>query len=136
VIDPTVLLMDEPFSALDVLTAETLRTDFIDLWVARKLPMQAVLIVTHNIEEAVSVCDRILILSGRPARITAEIPVTLQHPRNRLEPAFREIVDQIYSILTSRLAESIAQDRAVAGSGAQALPDATPHAIGALIDTL
>ena len=77
VVHPAILLMDEPFSALDVLTAETLRTDFLDLWLEGKLPIQSVLMVTHNIEEAVLMCDRILVLSSNPGRISLELPVTL-----------------------------------------------------------
>ncbi|WP_155640049.1 ABC transporter ATP-binding protein, partial [Burkholderia territorii] len=68
VVDPTILLMDEPFSALDVLTAETLRTDLLDLWTQGRMPIKSVLIVTHNIEEAVFMCDRILVLSSNPGR--------------------------------------------------------------------
>lgn len=73
VVDPAVLLMDEPFSALDVLTAENLRTDFMDLWIGRQLSIQSVLLVTHNIEEAALMCDRVLVLSSNPSRIAAEI---------------------------------------------------------------
>src|SRR6516165_4357361 len=110
--DPVVLLMDEPFSALDVLTAETLRTDFLDLWTEHQLPTKAVLMVTHNIEEAVLVCDRILVLASNPGRIAAEIQVPLPQPRDRLDAAFHGIVDEIYSILTSRITEAIgAQSR-------------------------
>ncbi|MBY4871434.1 MULTISPECIES: ABC transporter ATP-binding protein, partial [Burkholderia] len=69
VVDPTILLMDEPFSALDVLTAETLRTDLLDLWTQGRMPIKSVLIVTHNIEEAVFMCDRILVLSSNPGRV-------------------------------------------------------------------
>ena len=82
--DPILLLMDEPFSALDVLTAETLRTDFLDLWIDHKLPTKAVLMVTHNIEEAVTMCDRIVVLGSDPGHIAAEMPVSLPQPR---EPA-------------------------------------------------
>lgn len=77
--------MDEPFSALDVLTAENLRTDFLDLWVERELPTKSVLMVTHNIEEAVLMCDRLVVLSSNPGRIAEEIPVALPRPRNRLD---------------------------------------------------
>ena len=89
VVHPDLLLMDEPFSALDVLTAETLRTDLIDLWIEGRLPIKSVLMVTHNIEEAVLMCDRILVFSSNPGRVAAEIKVDLPHPRNRLDPAFR-----------------------------------------------
>jgi NitT/TauT family transport system ATP-binding protein len=102
VTDPTILLMDEPFSALDVLTAETLRTDFLDLWTEKKLPIESVLLVTHNIEEAVFMCDRILVFSSNPGRVVAEIKVPFQHPRNRLDPRFRQLVDEIYARMTTR----------------------------------
>ncbi|VVE51130.1 nitrate ABC transporter ATP-binding protein [Pandoraea iniqua] len=102
VVNPTLLLMDEPFSALDVLTAETLRTDLLDLWSQRQLPIKSILIVTHNIEEAVFMCDRILVLSSNPGRVVAEIKVPFPHRRNRLDPAFRKMVDEIYALMTSR----------------------------------
>ena len=102
VVDPTLLLMDEPFSALDVLTAETLRTDLLDLWNERRLKIKSVLIVTHNIEESVFMCDRILVLSSNPGRVIAEIQVPFAHPRNRLDPAFRRLVDDIYARMTAR----------------------------------
>ena len=85
VVEPTILLLDEPFSALDVLTAETIRTDLLDLWIERRLPTKSMLLVTHNIEEAVFMCDRILIFSSNPGRVAAEIEVTFPHPRNRLD---------------------------------------------------
>ncbi|HYB11398.1 MAG TPA: nitrate/sulfonate/bicarbonate ABC transporter ATP-binding protein [Alphaproteobacteria bacterium] len=102
VVDPETLLMDEPFSALDVLTAETLRTDFLDLWTEKRMPIKSVLIVTHNIEEAVFMCDRILLFSSNPGRVIAEIKVPFAHPRNRLDPAFRQLVDDIYAKMTAR----------------------------------
>ena len=102
VVNPTLLLMDEPFSALDVLTAETLRTDLLDLWLSDKLPIKSILIVTHNIEEAVFMCDRILLLAANPGRLAAEIKIEFPHPRNRLDPAFRQRVDDIYAKMTAR----------------------------------
>jgi NitT/TauT family transport system ATP-binding protein len=102
VVHPELLLMDEPFSALDVLTAETLRTDLIDLWVDGKLPIKSILMVTHNIEEAVLMCDRILVFSSNPGRVEAEFRVDLPHPRNRLDPVFRRLVDTIYTRMTQR----------------------------------
>jgi NitT/TauT family transport system ATP-binding protein len=98
---PNLLLLDEPFSALDVLTAETLRTDFLDLWCEGRMPIKAVLIVTHNIEEAVLMCDRILVFSTNPGRVIAELRVDLPYPRNRQDPAFRMLVDSIYARMTS-----------------------------------
>jgi NitT/TauT family transport system ATP-binding protein len=102
VVHPDLLLMDEPFSALDVLTAETLRTDLIDLWMDGKLPVKSILMVTHNIEEAVLMCDRILVFSSNPGRVASELRVPFAHPRNRLDPAFRQMVDDIYALMTRR----------------------------------
>jgi NitT/TauT family transport system ATP-binding protein len=102
VVHPNILLMDEPFSALDVLTAETLRTDFLELWGEGKLPIKGVILVTHNIEEAVLMCDRILLFSNNPGRITREITVDLRQPRNRLDLQFRDLVEKIYVAMTAR----------------------------------
>jgi NitT/TauT family transport system ATP-binding protein len=102
VVHPNLLLMDEPFSALDVLTAATLRTDFLDLWTEGRMPIKAVLLVTHNIEEAVLMCDRILVFGSNPGRILTEIPVKLPQPRNRLDPSFRTLVERIYVEMTAR----------------------------------
>jgi NitT/TauT family transport system ATP-binding protein len=104
VVQPSVLLMDEPFSALDVLTAETLRTDLLDLWCEGRMPIRSILMVTHNIEEAVLMCDRILVFSSNPGRVIAEIKVDLPQPRKRLDPAFRALVDDIYARMTARAA--------------------------------
>jgi ABC-type nitrate/sulfonate/bicarbonate transport system ATPase subunit len=100
VVHPDLLLMDEPFSALDVLTAETLRTDLVDLWTEGRLPIKSVLMVTHNIEEAVLMCDRILVFSSNPGRVAAEFKVDLPHPRKRLDPAFRQQLeaDEIFHL--------------------------------------
>ena len=102
VVHPNILLMDEPFSALDVLTAETLRTDFLELWAEGRMPIRSVVLVTHNIEEAVLMCDRIVVFGNNPGRILAEIRVTLTQPRNRLDPGFRELVERIYVEMTAR----------------------------------
>jgi NitT/TauT family transport system ATP-binding protein len=103
VVHPDLLLMDEPFSALDVLTAETLRTDLIDLWMDGRLPVKSMLMVTHNIEEAVLMCDRILVFSSNPGRVAHELRVPFAHPRNRHDAAFRQLVDDIYGIMTRRV---------------------------------
>ena len=102
VVHPNILLMDEPFSALDVLTAETLRTDFLELWGEGKLPIKGVILVTHNIEEAVLMCDRILLFSSNPGRIISDIPVDLKQPRNRIDPQFHDMVEKIYVAMTQR----------------------------------
>ncbi len=111
VVHPNILLMDEPFSALDVLTAETLRTDFLDLWSEGRMPIKGVILVTHNIEEAVLMCDRILVFGSNPGRILSEIKVALPQPRNRLDPSFRELVERIYVEMTARPAGSAAGGR-------------------------
>jgi NitT/TauT family transport system ATP-binding protein len=107
VVHPDLLLMDEPFSALDVLTAETLRTDLIDLWSEGRLPLKSVLMVTHNIEEAVLMADRILVFSANPGRVANELRVTFPHPRNRQDAAFRQMVDDIYGLMTRRAAPGV-----------------------------
>jgi NitT/TauT family transport system ATP-binding protein len=111
VVHPNILLMDEPFSALDVLTAETLRTDFLDLWSEGRMPIKGVILVTHNIEEAVLMCDRILVFGSNPGRILSEIKVALPQPRNRLDPSFRELVERIYVEMTARPAGTAAGGR-------------------------
>lgn len=101
VVDPDVLLMDEPFSALDVLTAENLRSDLIDLWDAKKTNIKGIIFVTHNIEEAALLADRILIFGSNPGYIRSEIQVDLEHPRNDQDPKCRQIVDDIYTVMTT-----------------------------------
>src|SRR5277367_5153176 len=102
VVEPEVLFMDEPFSALDVLTAETLRGELLELWLGHKIPTRAIFIVTHNIEEAVILADRIIVLGRNPAHIHAEFAVEFAHPRNRKDERFVELVDQIYRALTQQ----------------------------------
>jgi NitT/TauT family transport system ATP-binding protein len=102
VVEPNILLMDEPFSALDVLTAENLRTDLLELWIDRKIPTQAMVIVTHSIEEAVFMADRILVFCANPAHIISEIRPELPHWRDRHSAPFQALVDQIYGLLTAQ----------------------------------
>jgi NitT/TauT family transport system ATP-binding protein len=102
VVHPNIILMDEPFSALDVLTAETLRGDFLNLWGEGQLPIKAVLLVTHNIEEAVQMCDRLLIFSSNPGRVIGELRVDLPQPRHTQDPRFRALVDRVYIEMTAR----------------------------------
>ena len=100
VVEPEVLFMDEPFSALDVLTAESLRNELLELWLNKKMPTKAIFIVTHNIEEAVLLADRIIVLGRNPARVRADFSIELSHPRDRKSQRFVELVDYIYKIMT------------------------------------
>jgi NitT/TauT family transport system ATP-binding protein len=135
VVHPKLLLMDEPFSALDVLTAETLRTDLLDLWHEGRMPISSILLVTHNIEEAVLMSDRILVFSSNPGRLVAEIPVTLPQPRNRLDPPFRQLVDDIYALMTARPAGK--PPAGFAGSGiSMLLPRVSPNLLAGLLEVV
>src|SRR6202030_3360923 len=133
VVHPNILLMDEPFSALDVLTAETLRTDFLELWGDGKLPIKGVILVTHNIEEAVLMCDRILLFSNNPGRIIREIGVDLRQPRNRLDPQFRELVEKIYVAMTARTPNALTGRQITINT---VLPRVSANLFSGLIETL
>jgi NitT/TauT family transport system ATP-binding protein len=141
VVHPELLLMDEPFSALDVLTAETLRTDLIELWTEGKLPLRSILIVTHNIEEAVLMCDRVVLFSANPGRIAAEIKIGLPYPRNRNNEGFRQLVDDIYGRMTNPHDPALKMERrapdAVASAGvAMVLPEVSTNLLAGLMETL
>jgi NitT/TauT family transport system ATP-binding protein len=136
VVHPDLLLMDEPFSALDVLTAETLRTDLVDLWIEGRLPIKSILMVTHNIEEAVLMCDRVLVFSSNPGRVAAEYKIDLPHPRNRLDPTFRQLVDTLYARMTQRPTKAPAQE-GIAGTGVgMVLDHVSSNVLSGLIETL
>ena len=141
VVHPDLLLMDEPFSALDVLTAENLRTDLIELWSERRLPVKSLLIVTHNIEEAVLMCDRILVFSSNPGRVQHELKVPFAHPRNRHDFAFRQFVDRIYGLMTKRVPEPTTPDLVAGGAVQtpkkfQALPMLPTNLMAGLMETV
>jgi len=137
VVHPQILLMDEPFSALDVLTAETLRTDFLDLWSDGRTPIKGVLLVTHNIEEAVLMCDRIMIFGSNPGRILTEIPVTLPQPRNRLDPSFAALVERSYVEMTLRRPATDAKVEGLPGQGlGTILPRVSSNLLSGLMETL
>ncbi|MBU6449628.1 MAG: AAA-associated domain-containing protein [Rhodospirillales bacterium] len=136
VVHPDLLLMDEPFSALDVLTAETLRTDLIDLWMDGKLPVKSIMIVTHNIEEAVLMADRILVFSSNPGRVAHELKVPFAHPRNRFDPAFREMVDDIYGIMTRRKVPEVHAAAAAPNPFAHPLHPVGTNLMAGLLETL
>ncbi|HYK94176.1 MAG TPA: ABC transporter ATP-binding protein [Thermoplasmata archaeon] len=99
-VEPSVLLMDEPFSALDPLTAESLREEVLQLWQAPQLAPEAVVLVTHNIEEALVMADRVIVLSRRPGRVLAGVIVNLPRPRDRKSEAFYGLTDYVYSLIT------------------------------------
>jgi NitT/TauT family transport system ATP-binding protein len=98
-VEPEVLLMDEPFSALDALTSVALREELLDIWRDSEIPLSTIILVTHIIEEAVELADRIIVLSNRPARILRDMTVPLERPRNKKSEAFGEFVDQIFSMI-------------------------------------
>jgi len=101
-VEPELLCLDEPFSALDVLSAEFLRNELIDLWTSGNIPTKAILMVTHNIEEAVLMAGRIVVMDKEPGRIVADIPNTLPYPRQRKEGAFTQLVDRVYGLLAGQ----------------------------------
>ena len=139
VVQPKILLMDEPFSALDVLTAETLRTDLLDLWQDGRIPIKAILMVTHNIEEAVLMSDRVLVLASNPGRIAAEIAVTLPHPRDRLDPEFRNLVEKIYALMTQRPEPKPLERDTAAAAGAGlgiALPRVSTNSLAGMLEEI
>jgi NitT/TauT family transport system ATP-binding protein len=137
VVDPEVLLMDEPFSALDVLTAENLRSDLVDIWRSEKTNMKSVIIVTHNIEEAAYLADRILVFSNDPGAVRAEINVDLPHPRNDQDPQFRSLVDDIYGLMTKpMLAEIPAAIKYRAVDMSYRLPRVTISAMIGFLETI
>lgn len=144
-VEPELLCMDEPFSALDVLTAENLRFELLDLWLEKKIPTKAVLIVTHGIEEAVILADRVVVLGRNPGRIRAELTVNLPHYRDRKTPQFQAIVDQVYKILTnpdlscereSPPAATVSQPQPAQTAKYQSLPQVRIGAVAGLLELL
>ena len=141
VVEPEVLFMDEPFSALDVLTAETLRGELLELWLEHKIPTRAIFIVTHNIEEAVVLADRIIVLGRNPAHIHADFAVDILQPRDRKSPRFIELVDAIYRVLTRPDLESDILHATEAASSAAhhhviMLPHTRPGGMAGLLEIL
>jgi NitT/TauT family transport system ATP-binding protein len=136
VVQPQVLLMDEPFSALDVLTAENLRGHITDLWETGKFPAKSILMVTHNIEEAVFLADRVVILTINPGRVRIEVPIDLPRPRERDSARFKLLVDDIYTIMTSPESEAIKELPLLPEAPIPAIPDAHVGEIGGLIEML
>src|SRR5215813_7771913 len=138
VVQPEVLFMDEPFSALDVLTAESLRGELLELWQNQKIDTKAIFIVTHNIEEAVELADRIIVLGRNPARIRADFRVALSQPRDHKSPDFLLYVDFIYKVMTKPDAEIAPLDlkRLEPRKPRQMLPHARPGGIAGLLEVV
>src|SRR6266403_728012 len=142
VVEPEVLFMDEPFSALDVLTAETLRGELLELWLDRKIPTRAIFIVTHNIEEAVVLADRVIVLGRNPAHIHADFNVDMPHPRDRKSAHFVDLVDSIYRILTRPDHKDAAAPLKTFGPGKEVrpkimmLPHTRPGGLAGLLEIL
>src|SRR5271170_7439048 len=137
-VEPEILFMDEPFSALDVLTAENLRGELLELWLAKKVPTRCIFIVTHNIEEAVLLADRIIVLGRNPAKIRADFRVPLQHPRDRKSAAFVLYVDYIYKVMTQPQLELAPPSKTEhkEKAAAQMLPHSRPGGIAGLLELL
>lgn len=144
VVEPEVLFMDEPFSALDVLTAENLRSELLELWQKKTMPTRAIFLVTHNIEEAVQLADRIIVLGRNPGHIRTDFRVNLPHPRDRKTAAFLQMVDYIYKVLTQPEVKAPEPPRTATGRAGrdqrqmkyQMLPDARPGGIAGLLEIM
>jgi NitT/TauT family transport system ATP-binding protein len=143
VVEPEVLFMDEPFSALDVLTAENLRGELMELWTSKKMPTKAIFLVTHNIEEAVLLADRIIVLGRDPASIKADFEVDLPRPRDRKVERFTTLVDYIYKVLTQPKVEHAPPLPGLKQAAAERppakypmLPHARPGGIAGLLEIL
>jgi NitT/TauT family transport system ATP-binding protein len=140
VVNPDILLMDEPFSALDVLTADNLKSDLLDLWETKKTGLHGILFVTHNIEEAVLLADRIIVFNSNPGSIRGELKITLPHPRSDLDPRFRNQIDRVYTLMTTPQQQTGL--KAQMGEGhfpidlGYRLPDANTAEITGLLETL
>ena len=137
-VEPELLCLDEPFSALDVLSAEALRGELMELWLKKKIPTKAILMVTHNIEEAVLMADRIVVMGKEPGHIVSEMAITLRQPRQRKDTAFQNLVDQVYAAVAG---QSKPQDEALGTQPGQPgttrpLPQAQPGPVAGLLEKL
>jgi NitT/TauT family transport system ATP-binding protein len=137
-VEPEVLFMDEPFSALDVLTAENLRSELLQLWTDRQIPTKSIFLVTHNIEEAVFLADRVVVLGTHPAKIRADFRIPLAHPRERKSAEFLVYVDYIYKVMTQPELDvgSLTKVPALRKLSVQVLPHATAGGIAGLLEFL
>jgi NitT/TauT family transport system ATP-binding protein len=137
-VEPELLCLDEPFSALDVLSAEALRGELMELWLSRSIPTQAILMVTHNIEEAVLMADRVVVMGKDPGHVVIELPLTMRHPRHRKDTVFQAIVDRVYGAVAGRpKTEAEALGTAPGQPGAvRMLPHARLNALAGLLEKL
>ena len=99
-IEPAILLMDEPFSNLDALTTLTLRDEVLMLWKDPEMSVRTIVMVTHIIEEAILMSDRVVVLARRPTHVVEEIAVDLPRPRDRRDPEFDRLSDRIFSLIS------------------------------------
>ncbi len=137
-VEPELLCLDEPFSSLDVLSAEALRGELLELWTSGSIPTQAILMVTHNIEEAVFMADRVLLMEKDPGRVVAELTIELPHPRQRKSPAFLETVDRVYAALAGQTQPEHIELGAAPGEPGRirALPHITINDLAGLLEHL
>jgi NitT/TauT family transport system ATP-binding protein len=136
-VNPELLCLDEPFSALDVLSAEALRGELMELWTAGDIPTKAILMVTHSIEEAVFLADRIVIMEKDPGRIVADLKVGLRHPRRRKSTAFLEMVDRVYATMAGQTQpEQVEMGTAPGGGRLRLLPDININDLAGLLEEL
>ena len=136
VVDPDVLLMDEPFSALDVLTAENLRSDLLDLWAKEKEKKNSVILVTHNIEEAIFLADRAIIFDSNPGTVRGELIIDLEHPRDYQDPRFRKLVDDVYSMMTTAVLAVAKEKEEIVIDLGYRFPDAGTSELAGLIEAI
>jgi NitT/TauT family transport system ATP-binding protein len=136
-VEPQLLCLDEPFSALDVLSAEALRGELMELWLNKSIPTQAILMVTHNIEEAVLMADRIIVMDKDPGHVIAEMSVTLRHPRQRKDTAFQALVDKVYAAVAGKTLTDAEELGQAPGQGRiRRLPRARLNALAGLLEKL
>ncbi|MBM4388018.1 MAG: nitrate/sulfonate/bicarbonate ABC transporter ATP-binding protein, partial [Deltaproteobacteria bacterium] len=135
VMGPELLCMDEPFAGLDVLTAENLQNELLELWLEKKIPTKSILMVTHSMEEAVTMSDRVIIMGNNPGIVLSDIPITLSYPRNRKSPEVHRLMDRVYTILTGPVTGDSVRVRLLQRRF-QNLPHARVGAISGFIELL
>lgn len=135
-VEPELLCLDEPFSALDVLSAEALRGELMELWMGGQLPTRAILMVSHNIEEAISMADRVVVMGKEPGHIVAEFTIDLPHPRTRKEPGFEVLIDRIYSAIAGRTEAEVKEVGSAPGAPGMTriLPRSSVNALAGLLE--